>query len=186
MSISVENYRRESEEVYFIDQDVPLWTSDTVSFVKSKALSLPSGKCRVCAHAGPEARHHAMLIAHREGVYVRPHRHLSRSETLHVVDGCATAVLFDDHGNVRDTVALGHRTGNGAFFYLLPAGIFHTLIIQSQVLLFIETTTGPFDRTTSEFAPWAPDGSDERAAAAYVRRLFQAHPQLTESCNQGF
>ena len=39
--------------------------------------------------------------------------------------------------------------------------LFHMLIIESEFLVFKETTKGPFIREDTIFPDWAPDGSEE-------------------------
>ncbi len=60
---------------------------------------------------------------------------------------------------------------DGIFFYKMPPGIFHTLIFKSDWLVFLETTIGPFDPSSSEAAPWAPPETDAAAGDAYLSRL---------------
>jgi hypothetical protein len=49
--------------------------------------------------------------------------------------------------------------------------VFHTLIIQSEVLVFHETTNGPFDSTGTLFAPWAPKETDVNSVVDFLADL---------------
>jgi hypothetical protein len=49
--------------------------------------------------------------------------------------------------------------------------LFHTLLIRSDVLVFHETTDGPFDRRDTAFAPWSPEDRDVEAANAFMSGL---------------
>ena len=55
---------------------------------------------RLCAHPAVDDRLHEMVIAMARETYVRPHKHVNKSESVHVIEGLADAVLFDDAGNV--------------------------------------------------------------------------------------
>jgi cupin fold WbuC family metalloprotein len=141
-----------------------------VEFLKTRARLSVRKRSRLCAHDDPSAALHEMLIVHHREVYVRPHRHAGKAESIHCIEGAALIVLFEDDGSIRDTVALGDG-GNAAFFCRIPAGVFHTLLIRSEWLVFHETTCGPFDRSATQIAPWSPADADEAGVAAFVKRL---------------
>ena len=68
---------------------------------------------------------------------------------------------------------MGSYGSNKPFFYRIAEPIYHTLIIRSDVLVFHETTSGPFQREQTVLAPWSPDGADESATARYVSALSE-------------
>lgn len=115
-----------------------------------------------------------MLIALDRGTYVRPHRHPDKSESFHVVEGALSVVLFGDEGQVRETIPLGEYASGRAFYYRLAEPVYHTLLVQSPVAVIHETTNGPFDRSATEYAPWAPAEEDGDASCAYLHELAKA------------
>jgi len=48
-----------------------------------------------------------------------------------------------------------------------------TLVITSDLIVFHETTNGPFNRAENAFAPWSPEDEDEKAVQAYMAQLNQ-------------
>lgn len=122
-------------------------------------------------HADPSAALHEMLIVHHRDVYVRPHLHRGKGESFHVIEGEATVVLFDDRGAVEARISIGAAGSGRFFFYRIPEGVAHTFLIESEWLVFHETTSGPFDPSKTEFMPWAPDGSDADEARSYLDGL---------------
>jgi cupin fold WbuC family metalloprotein len=113
-----------------------------------------------------------MLIVMNRASYVRPHRHKGKLETLTIVEGKCDAILFDAAGKVTEVVAMSPATEGGSFFYRMPGGLFHTLLFRSEWLVFLETTIGPFDRSTTEVAEWAPPETDAVAGHAYLSGLM--------------
>ena len=62
--------------------------------------------------------------------------------------------------------------GSGrAFFYRMPTTVFHTIIFETEWLVYLETTTGPFEPSESEGAPWAPPQNAPEAGLAYLATL---------------
>jgi cupin fold WbuC family metalloprotein len=159
----------ESPEVYYAAAAVPFAGADEIAFLKARALENPRRRCRLCLHAAPSATQHEMLIVHHRDAYVRPHRHASKSESLIVVEGEASAFVFADDGTLTQRRRLAPPGGDGAFTYFMPAGLWHGLVIESEWLVFLEAAAGPFDRTATEFPAWAPDGSDLETALAWAR-----------------
>jgi cupin fold WbuC family metalloprotein len=90
--------------------------------------------------------------------------------------------VFDDAGEVTQVNEMGDYASGLAFYDRVEKPLFHTLIIRSDVLVFHETTNGPFQLGTTVFPEWAPDGTDVAAAERYIRDLDQRiHPLLGKS-----
>jgi cupin fold WbuC family metalloprotein len=167
---------KESSEVYYAS--VPLATvgDDEIAFLKERAAENPRLRCRLCLHPSPDASQHEMLIVHHRSCYVRPHRHTRNGETLVVIEGEALGFTFDDRGGVEEAMRLSTPGSGGRFSYIMPAGVWHGMVILSEWLVFVETAPGPFEREATAFPAWAPDGSDEEAAAAYASGLAAQAP----------
>lgn len=133
----------------------------------------PKGRARLCAHPGPEAELHEMLIVLERGGYVRPHRHLGRPESFLVVEGRARVLTFDEGGRPTACWELGDAASGLAFFLRMEAPTFHTVIVDSPRLLVLETTQGPFDPSSTEAAPWAPEEGDGPEGAAFIARALE-------------
>ncbi len=160
-----------SPEVIYSDGGFLAADGSTLALLKERALRAPRRRCRLCFHAGPEDAQQEMLIVMHRSSYVRPHRHIGKVETLTVVEGECNAILFDPAGRATELLAMSSARDGGSFFYRMPAGIFHTLLFQSEWLVFLETTIGPFDRAATEVAAWAPPETDAPAGHAYLSAL---------------
>jgi cupin fold WbuC family metalloprotein len=164
------NLRAEGPDVFYCS-DAAVWAGKPlVEFLKSEARRSARGRSRLCAHGDPSAALHEMLIVHHRGVYVRPHRHLGKAESVHRIEGAARIILFEEDGTIRSVILLDGEN-DAAFFCRIPAGVFHSFLIRSECLVFHETTTGPFDRSGTQFAAWSPEESDGPGVAAFLERL---------------
>ena len=54
-----------------------------------------SKKFRICVHKSPNDQVHEMIVGQSNKTYVRPHMHTSKSESLYVIEGKATVIVFD-------------------------------------------------------------------------------------------
>ena len=141
-----------------------------------RALKLGAGagarkRMRLCAHMDVRDKVHEMLIVLKKGVYIRPHRHLEKSESFHVIEGRADIFVFGDKGEIVEKIPMGDYASGRKFFYRISAPFYHTVLVRSAFFAFHETTNGPFRKAATSAAPWAPDESDAAAAGKFMRRL---------------
>ncbi len=130
-----------------------------VDFIAVAACASPRSRCRILLHPDTNAKLHSMAVAYRAGTYIRPNRHRGKDESVTVLSGQCVVVFFDDAGNVTQEV----RLGGDVFFCRIPSGVWHTLVMLSDVVL-LESTPGPFDTMDTEYAPWSPvEGHDIEA-----------------------
>jgi cupin fold WbuC family metalloprotein len=163
--------RAESAEVLYAGDGLVTVDAGAVAELKRDAARNPRKRIRLCAHPGVDDRLHEMLIVHAHDTYVRPHKHRHKSESFHVIEGEADVVIFDERGGVTQVIPMGPFKSGRPFFYRIAEPLFHTLLIRTPVLVFHETTNGPFRREDTEFAPWAPEDGDAGRVGEFLSRL---------------
>ncbi|MBT4769715.1 MAG: cupin fold metalloprotein, WbuC family [Rhodospirillaceae bacterium] len=164
-------FREENEEVLYVVPELVFVGAEDIAFLKDRAKHTPRRRCRVCAHPNPESDLHEMIIALDQDSYVRPHKHLGKSESLHVIEGKATLFIFSDDGEIREMVHLGDINSGDRFYYRMPKNLFHALAVDSESFVFHEVTKGPLDRNMSVYGDWAPSEEDVSQAKGYLRSL---------------
>lgn len=156
---------------YYSPQSLPIVGGNVIEFLKEAARSNALRRARFCAHPSPDAEQHDMVIVSHRDTYVTPHRHLTKSESFLVLEGLASLILFDDHGIVTKVVKMGSLASGRPFFYRMPPGCFHALSIETELLVFVESTKGPFTLEDREHAAWAPHPNDSAAGKAYIESI---------------
>lgn len=150
-------WRKVNDEVYYLERPgLPVGDADLDELVRLAAAN-PRGRARLCTHESADSLLQEMFIVHDRSCYVRPHKHLDKEECVTVHRGEADIVLFDEDGAVTDVVRLAGRDSGKPFSCRMVLGTYHMFLIRSEVLVFSEATTGPFDRDKMVFAPWSPD-----------------------------
>lgn len=121
-------------------------------------------RIRVNFHQAPDSVAHEMVIVHKLGAYVAPHKHSNKTESFHIIKGKLAVLVFDDEGTVHTKILLSatEEPGHG-MFYRLEKNQWHTVIPLTDYVIFHEVTNGPFIANQYEFAPWAPLEDDDRA-----------------------
>lgn len=162
-----------NREVLYPDDSIVRVDRAEMDRLKELAELNARRRMRLCTHRNLEDAVHEMLIVHTSDTYVRPHKHLNRGESFHILEGQADSVFFDDNGRVRDVIAMGDYRSDLCFYYRLDQPIYHTLLIHSPHLLFHEATSGPFDPKQTVFAPWSPADQCTEEVQSFMRKLKQ-------------
>jgi cupin fold WbuC family metalloprotein len=166
--------KRVSDEVLVADEVIVRVDRGLAAELQRGATANPRRRMRLCAHAAVDDPLHEMLIALAKETYIRPHMHPGKSESMHVIDGEADLVTFDEHGEVSEVIHLGAYGSGKTFFTRMAAPRYHMLLVRSDVLVVHETTNGPFRPDDTVFAPWAPDGADPEACGTFMARIERA------------
>ena len=166
------DFNRETEEVYRSQGSITRVTAADVAFLKARATENVHKRVRLCSHPDSEDRLHEMLIIHAQNAYVPPHRHLNKSESFHVIEGQLRVFLFNDGGYIVDVIPMGDLESGRVFFYRLSSSLYHSLLPESELVVFHEVTNGPFDRKDMVIAPWAPKADNENAQVKFVQFLL--------------
>ena len=152
------------EEIFFVDADI-------LGKLKLAAKKDPLGRSRLCLHRSHSDTVQEMIVALRKGFYVRPHKHIGKTESFHIIEGAIVVVFFDDNGSVIRTLKMAHLGDNKPYIYRLSAEIWHTALPVTDFVIFHEIISGPFDRSSSEFPLWAPDENDTKGIRKYLDSL---------------
>ena len=134
----------------------------------------PLRRARYCFHEHHADPVHEMVIAFRRDSYVSPHRHRRKTESFHVVRGELAVVFLDDAGELTGRLVLGAPGSDKPFFYRLNRMLWHTVIPLTDPVVIHETTSGPFIKEETDYAPFAPSEADQEACARYVAHLLEA------------
>lgn len=163
--------KKQNEEVFFADGKFIEIKRGYIESLKEKCSSNKSGKARLCAHRDTDSPIHEMLIVHAKNTYVRPHRHLNKIESFHVIEGSARVIIFNEEGEIIKVTALGDYSSGNNFYWRFAEPYYHTLIIDSDFLVFHEITNGPFNRVDTVFPSWAPADSDKLKSDRYMNKM---------------
>lgn len=148
---------------------------DMDMIAKLKELSVEKGRkenCRICLHSSPASEFHNMVILeYKDSRYYRPHKHKSKQEAIHLIEGRAAVIIFTDKGEIEQIMPLGT---NKMIIARLAANTYHTVIPLSDQVIYHESKPGPFvSEKDSLYPDWAPDGTDDNKAKAYIATLIK-------------
>lgn len=129
----------------------------------AKAAASPRRRAHHNLHSSADDPVQRFVVVAHSDSYIRPHRHLTKSELCTVVRGRFEVVVFDADGTIVERSVIGEGTPNLAFE--LPRATWHTLLVHTDGAAFVEIKEGPYDPSTAaEFARWAPEEGSATAA----------------------
>ena len=162
--------RKESDEVLYSKENVSKIAAQDLVELKKMAMLNPRKRIRICLHLAASDKIHEMIIYHPKGTYVRPHKHLGKAESFHLISGEIDCVIFNNQGDVTKVFPMGDYSTGKTFFYRIPADTFHTQIFKKDTF-FHEVTEGPFNRDETIIASWAPDEKELAKAKKYMANI---------------
>ena len=136
--------------------DLIIVDKDWIERVKDSARVATLRRARLNLHQSNDDKVQEMLIAFCGNSLNAPHRHVGKSESMHVIEGRVLIVFFNEDGSVMRRQLLGAPGTNLASLYRLCSPDWHTVIPLDDIVVIHEVTTGPF-RARSETQPsWIP------------------------------
>jgi cupin fold WbuC family metalloprotein len=140
-----------------VNSDLFVLDNDTFKFLKENAISHKSKKARICLHKKDSDKVNEMIICTYKGAYIRPHMHLKKSESYHVIEGTFSLIFFNDDGKI--TKVFNAKKDN---IIKVPFALWHTMVVTSKACIMHEVTNGPFDSGNTIFADWSPSEFEEK------------------------
>jgi cupin fold WbuC family metalloprotein len=154
-------YKTINDEVLYTTENITKINKSDIDQLKILSRSNPRKRIRICTHPDIGDNIHEMIIIHASGAYITPHKHIGKSESFHIIEGVLLVVIFDEKGGIIEQIRMGDSESGLTFYYRLPANYFHTVVPQSELVVFHEVTNGPFVPEDTVFAPWAPSEEDD-------------------------
>jgi cupin fold WbuC family metalloprotein len=164
--------------VFHHKNDVIVVDGELTARVKESARNEPMRRARLNLHHSEEDQVQEMLIAFCKDSLIYPHRHVGKSESMHVVEGCVLIIFFDDSGRVTRRLHLGPAGSGLPSLYRLAVPAWHTVIPLDEVVVIHETTSGPFRRERYIPPTWVP--RDDEALRAFIAKLRQESEQAAD------
>lgn len=170
-----------NDAIYYPDEPFVNVQKKDIDTLKTEVDNTAFKRNRLCTHSDVEDALHEMFIVLSKNTYIRPAKHLGKAESLHVIEGCADAVFFDESGKITKVVPLGDYASGNRFYYRISTPIYHTLLIKTDFFVFHETTKGPLRKNDTVSAQWAPDEKDIDASRKYVEQLTESVENFVSS-----
>ena len=163
--------KKKNNEVFYLKKKLEFINQDYIKFLKLKVQNTKRKRARICLHTKQSEKLHEMIIILNKSTYIRPHKHLNKAESLHVIEGSADVIFFDNKGKIVDKKTLGKYNQNKIFYYRLNSSIFHTFKLRSKNFIFHETTEGPLVKSKTLYASWSPAENNYKAAKQFMNSI---------------
>ncbi|WP_004472205.1 WbuC family cupin fold metalloprotein [Leptospira santarosai] len=171
--INYNHQTKVSEEVYHsIHQFFSLQKND-MNVLTEIAKETKRKRARICSHLNSNELLQEMFIVHPKDTYVRPHKHINKPESMMILEGEVDFIAFDEAGGIKDILSMGAYHTGKIFYDSMRSSMYHTLLIRSEWLVFLEITKGPFKKEDTIFAPWSPEENDTESVREFMNTIEQ-------------
>jgi len=167
-------FKKINNEVFYTQNTITKINEQDISFLKANIKNTKKKRIRLCTHLNEQENLQEMFIALSNETYIRPHKHLNKSESLHVLEGDADVVFFNDNGKINKIISLSKNLSKSYFYYRISEPTYHTFIVKSKIFIFHETTHGPFRKSDTLYAPWSPKENDFSKITKFVLELNES------------
>ena len=156
----MKDFKQTSEGVFLHCNDPVTISRHDLDFLKEQVNNNDRKRARICAHQHLDSMVHEMIITLSKESYIHPHKHNDKTESFHIIEGCVDLITFNPSGKIIHTITLAEKKSIHPFFYRLDQKVFHTLYVHSPYVVIHEVTNGPFSKSDTILAPWAPFEKD--------------------------
>lgn len=171
----------ENKSVIFFDKaDFITINYKDVNVLKDYASEVISKRSRYCLHSSCDDEIQEMIIAFYKKSYIRPHKHVNKTESYHIIEGELVVCFFNDRGDIIEKIFLGSYNQSKTFFYRLASDKWHSVIPISDYVVIHEVTKGPYNLNETLFPPWAPLNHENEKIEAFLNRI-RTKINLTQS-----
>lgn len=151
-----EDKKAKSKSFFFKKENGVVFDNNIKDFM-IKFYKDTSKDIRICLHQKSSDNHHDMIILQQKKNWYKPHKHLRKGETYHMIEGSMTCVLFNNKGKISKAI---HLKKNQIF--RVPKNTFHTMIPRSTYTIYHESKSGPFLKSGDSIIPkWIKKYSDK-------------------------
>ena len=166
------NLKEINPEVFFATDRIVTITGKDIKYIENQAQISPRRRARICTHKTVEDKLHEMTVFLKKNVYLIPEKHIIKIESYHIIEGLADVVMFDEDGNVTDVIKIGdYSSGLPFYFRVSEPSFYHTMLIRTDYLIYHEVATGPFQKSDTIVASWAPSEDDTEGIKIYMNDL---------------
>jgi len=132
--------------VMYLSTEFPVINMHTIDFLVQTATKEGRNIARICLHKNEQSSLMTMLIVVLGKYIYPPHRHSWKSECYSIIKGSCTLQIYEETGIIKKSIGLvaGDVVMN-------EQSEFHALHPLSDVLVYVETTTGPFRQGGLEY-----------------------------------
>lgn len=110
-----------------------------------------NANARLCLHASPDESLHDMIILEYQNKKCRkPHKHLEKEETLHMIEGKMMSLIFDDEGNLIEKTLLDDEN----LVYRTSKNQYHVWLPLTNHVIYREIKQGPFKQEDNIPPKW--------------------------------
>ena len=155
--------------VYFSETDEPRIDDSSLSELEALAIASARGRARFCLHQDHEDTLQQMVIALRANAYIQPHRQLDKIKSYVVLRGEIKVGFFGEDGRIEEAISMASEGHDVPSIIRFPTEKWHTVAGVTEMAVYLEIVSGPYNPAKTEMAAWAPTENQTDTAQEFLR-----------------
>ena len=90
----IEDLQAKTKSYFASTKNVSI-SKDLIEKIEEELKTSNDSSIRLCLHKSPDENYHQMIIGHSKSHYYRPHKHLEKPESYHIIKGKLLCIIFD-------------------------------------------------------------------------------------------
>lgn len=145
MKMDLEGWRRDknAKSISYFPIKKPVCVDrELIEKVKKISEENAHSNARLCLHASPEEEslHDMVVLEYQDKKCRKPHKHLEREETLHMMEGEMVSFIFDEEGNLIEKTFINEENP----IYRTSRNQYHVWLPITNRVIYREIKNGPF------------------------------------------
>ena len=139
--------KKAKSKSFFLKKETDYFDKKLLNFLKKyyKKFKLD---VRICLHKNSLSNHHDMIILQQKKGHYKPHKHLKKGETYHIIEGSMFCILFNEKGRITKKCLIKKNE-----VFRTPINVFHTMKPKSEYVIYHESKRGPFLKNKDSIFP---------------------------------
>ncbi|MFI5349308.1 MAG: WbuC family cupin fold metalloprotein [Elusimicrobiota bacterium] len=145
-----------SEAYYCRNAAAAVIDGRVIDALKARLETTGGSLIRICLHSGPDDAMHEMVIVQRRGLDFKPHKHQTKDESYHMLEGRLRVDFYDDSGRRTRSLTLGSPGSGLPSLLRVRCGVWHSTHPETDFIAVHESRPGPFIMNDSIAHTWDP------------------------------
>ena len=92
--------KKAKSKSFFLTRESQTFDENYIKFL-IKFYKKTKKDIRICLHPSKKSNHHDMVILQQKNNFYKPHKHLRKGETYHIIEGSMICIILSDKGKIQ-------------------------------------------------------------------------------------
>ena len=168
MKFNIFEDKKSKTKSFFFKKKITSFTKELSDFMINY-FKVNKEDVRICLHQKLSDKNHDMIILQSKNNFYKPHKHIFKTETYHVMHGRILFLIFNNKGNITNKIILNKNE-----LFRTPYNTYHTMLPLTRFVIYHESKSGPFVRgKDSIFPKWINKFDSKKKITIFKNKIYR-------------